>query len=171
MKNTIKAISSVLVVAALLALALLTIPATAADNLRDNYNPILKYTAGNGYYYSTTGTNDSLGYTNTAKIIDVRDGTTVNFMLHQACAGVNTQTTVLVIKSAYSTAANDIATPTVALGNQVWRITLAAPTTAGNTITTNLTGVGSPYLMVAWETLPDVGSVTNVTLQYNTKTP
>jgi hypothetical protein len=126
---------------------------------------ILSYTTGSaGGYYSIGGTNNNTGYTNTPVLVDITKGTLVNFMFHHASSEADTNTKILVIKSAYSSSASKIATPTIALGNQVARITFAASTTAGVTVTTNLASWGSPYITVAVESLPDVGCTTNLTL-------
>jgi len=144
-------------------LAVLACTFTASAQL-GSPQTILNYTGGSGYYFTTTGLAQNLGFTSAPVIVDISKGTMVNFMFHHASSEVDTNTKVLVVKSAYSSAAGKIATPTVALGNQVIRILFTASTTAGVTVTTNLTGWGSPFISVAVESLPDVGATTNLTL-------
>lgn len=132
---------------------------------------LLSYTLGTGYAYTQYGTNDNLGFTNTAKYIDVTKGTMVNFMLHSQGTGTDTNAKVLVVKSAYGPTAAQTATASVAAGNQTWRISLPATTASSVNVTTNLTTVGSPFLSVQLESAGDVGVTTNLVLYYTIKTP
>lgn len=139
--------------------------ATAAQAQLGAPQTILSYTTGSaGGYFSIAGTNSNLGFTNTPVLVDITKGTLVNFMFHHASSAADTNTKILVVKSAYANTASKIATPTIALGNQVLRISFAASTTAGVTVTTNLASWGAPYITVAVEALPDVGCTTNLTL-------
>lgn len=146
---------------AVLAVAAFTFTATAQLG---SPQTILNYTRGAGYYFSTDGSLNNLGLTSAPVIVDITKGTLVNFMFHHASSGADSNTKTLVVKSAYSSAADKIATGTVALGNQVIRIAFTASTTAGVTVTTNLASWGSPYISVSVESLPDVGCTTNLTL-------
>ena len=145
-------------------LAVLACTFTASAQL-GSPQTILNYTTGSaGGYFSIAGTNSNLGFTNTPVVVDITKGTLVNFMFHHASSEADTNTKILVVKSAYSSAASKIATPTTANGNQVIRVSFAASATAGVTVTTNLASWGSPYITVAVESLPDVGCTTNLTL-------
>lgn len=128
---------------------------------------ILSYTAGSGYYYSQNGTNDQSGYTNATKIIDVSNGTTVQFLLHHQGSVNYSNNITLYIRPAFGSATSDISTT----GPGISRIVLAAAGNTSTTLVTNLTSVGSPFLAVQLENPIGNDSITNLVLRFNVKTP
>lgn len=174
MKNTIKTVSTVLAVAALLALALAAVPSTKADNLRDFYNPILNYTGGSNYFYAIPGTTgvtnaaDTTGYTNTAAVVAVGEGTTLSFLVHvQGAAAAFSNNLTLAIKPAFSAAAGEIATA------YSHRIAVVPNGTTAVTVVTNVTSFGAPFAVVTLEnpTGSNQTTPTNVVVKVNVKTP
>lgn len=145
--------------------ALFAMALTAVAGLGDP-EAILSYTGGNGYYFSRYGTNDDVGYTNTAKYVDLHRGTTVTYGVHFQGFSANFSNNVtLSVKPAFSSAANDVATQGVRY----------AIVPNGNTaLTTNIvvTGFGAPGAMITFENPADNPvSITNLTVKVTVKSP
>lgn len=160
MKKNFKLMAAALLV---VAFAALTIPARAGIG---DPQVVMSYTT-DTTMFSSTGTNDSSGYTNTAVWVDTTKGSSIAFWVQAYGYSANASNNVtLVVKPAFSSASADAATTAAA------RIALAPGGTTGFKVVTNVTGIHSPGVQVSLENpASNPVPLTNVVVKVFVKTP
>jgi hypothetical protein len=162
MKNLIK---TVILVATVVMLALTPAMVQAADTFRADGSPVLSY-VGATRMFSKYGTNSTAGWTNSLRIVDLKDKRLVGIQVQYQGADASTTNIVLVGKYLYDTGNTNVAT---AGTGATFRNTIVSTGTTKVVALTNIVDVAHPYLALGLEQLADLAAITNVTVKVWTK--